>query len=88
MAKSAAQLHRRIVPGVRLGRSSDGETTMNTLLLKLYLKSQDLKNYEEGQDMVEYALVVALLSLAAISAMQGVGAAIVGQYNNISTGIG
>ena len=33
---------------------------MNNLFLKLYVKFQELKNNEEGQDMVEYALVVAL----------------------------
>ena len=45
---------------------------MNTLLLKLYTKFQELKNNEQGQDMVEYALVVALIALAATVAMQGV----------------
>jgi len=60
---------------------------MNTLLLKLYAKSQELKNNEEGQDMVEYALVVALISLAATVAMQGVATALVNQFTNISTGV-
>jgi Flp pilus assembly pilin Flp len=60
---------------------------MNTLLLKLYVKFQELKNSEAGQDMVEYALVVALLSLAAVGAMPGVGAAITTRYNNMSTSI-
>ena len=39
---------------------------MNTLL-KLYVKVQDLKNGEEGQDLVEYALLVALIALVCIS---------------------
>jgi hypothetical protein len=29
---------------------------MNSLLLKLYAKSQELKNNEEGQDMVDMPL--------------------------------
>jgi pilus assembly protein Flp/PilA len=60
---------------------------MNNLFLRLYAMSQALIDGEEGQDMVEYALVVALLSLAAVSAISGVGTAIVNKYNFISTGI-
>jgi Flp pilus assembly pilin Flp len=35
---------------------------MNTMIMKMYLKCQDLMNREEGQDLVEYALVIALIS--------------------------
>jgi pilus assembly protein Flp/PilA len=61
---------------------------MNNLFLKLYVKFQELKNNEEGQDMVEYALVVALIALAATAAMQGVGTALTNRFNNISSAIG
>jgi pilus assembly protein Flp/PilA len=61
---------------------------MNNLFLKLYVKFQELKNNEEGQDMVEYALVVALIALAATAAMQGVGTALTNRFTNISTAIG
>ena len=60
---------------------------MNNLFLKLYVKFQELKNNEEGQDMVEYALVVALIALAATAAMQGVGTALTNRFNSISTSI-
>jgi pilus assembly protein Flp/PilA len=60
---------------------------MNNVLLKLYAISQALKNNEEGQDMVEYALVVALIALAATTAISGVGTALVGLFTNVSTGI-
>jgi pilus assembly protein Flp/PilA len=63
-------------------------TQMNNLFLKLYVKFQELKNNEEGQDMVEYALVVALIALAATAAMQGVGTAITNRFNAVSTAIG
>ena len=63
-------------------------TQMNNLFLKLYVKFQELKNNEEGQDMVEYALVVALIALAATAAMQGVGTALTNRFNAISTAIG
>lgn len=61
---------------------------MNTIFLKLYLKFQELKNNEEGQDMVEYALVVALIALAAVASMQHVGTALTNRFNAISTAIG
>jgi Flp pilus assembly pilin Flp len=31
---------------------------------KIYMKLQDLKNGEQGQDLVEYALVVALITIS------------------------
>jgi Flp pilus assembly pilin Flp len=37
------------------------------MLLKLYVKFQDLMSREEGQDLVEYALVVALIALGAVA---------------------
>jgi pilus assembly protein Flp/PilA len=60
---------------------------MNNIFLRLYAMSQALKNSEEGQDMVEYALVVALISLAATSAVSGVSSGIVVWYGNVSTAI-
>jgi len=60
---------------------------MNNLFLKLYVKFQELKNNEEGQDMVEYALVVALIALAATAAMTGVGTALTNRFTSISTAI-
>jgi pilus assembly protein Flp/PilA len=63
-------------------------TQMNNLFLKLYVKFQELRNNEEGQDMVEYALVVALIALAATAAMQGVGTALTNRFNAVSTAIG
>jgi pilus assembly protein Flp/PilA len=60
---------------------------MNNLFLKLYVKFQELKNNEEGQDMVEYALVVALIALAAVTAVTGVGTAITAKFNAVSTTI-
>jgi pilus assembly protein Flp/PilA len=61
---------------------------MKTLLLRLFLKLQELRNHEEGQDMVEYALVVALIALAAVSSMQHVGTALTNRFTSISSAIG
>ena len=40
---------------------------MNNLFLAMYVKLQNLMNRDEGQDLVEYALLVCLIALAAIS---------------------
>jgi len=42
---------------------------MHDTMLKLYVKFQSLMAQDEGQDLVEYALVVALLALGAIAGM-------------------
>ena len=43
---------------------------MNTMLLKMYVKFQDLMSREEGQDLVEYALLVAAVGLGSVAAMR------------------
>ena len=58
---------------------------MNTMLLKLYVKFQDLMSREEGQDLVEYALVVALIALGATASMKGLAMAISSSFSTIST---
>ena len=40
---------------------------------------------EHGQDLVEYALVVALISLAAVAGMQSVAVALSAAYTNLGT---
>lgn len=40
-------------------------------LMMLALKIQDRLSSEEGQDLIEYALVVALIAFAAVVGMQG-----------------
>jgi pilus assembly protein Flp/PilA len=58
---------------------------MNNLLLKLYVKFQDLKNGEEGQDLVEYALVVALIAFGATAGMSALAGGINSAFDTIST---
>jgi pilus assembly protein Flp/PilA len=57
---------------------------MNTMLLKLYVKFQDLMNREEGQDLVEYALVVALIALGAVASMGKLATAISTEFSTIT----
>ncbi len=58
---------------------------MNTMLLKMYVKFQDLMNREEGQDLVEYALVLALIALGAVSTMGTLASAIKNEFTTITT---
>ena len=39
----------------------------------------------EGQDLIEYALLAALIALAAITAMQNLGTAINGKFSTVSS---
>ena len=41
----------------------------------------------EGQDLIEYALLAALIALAAITAMTNLGGAINGKFVNVSTSL-
>jgi pilus assembly protein Flp/PilA len=60
---------------------------MNTMFLKLLVKMQELVNREEGQDLVEYALLVSLIALAAVVSSKALGTGISTIFTNISTSI-
>ena len=57
---------------------------MRDTLLKLYVKFQGLRNGEEGQDLVEYALLVALIALVCITGVNNVATAVNSVFNQIS----
>jgi pilus assembly protein Flp/PilA len=59
---------------------------MSNTLLKLYAKFLGLKN-DEGQDLVEYALLVALIALVCISSVSNVASAVNTVFNNISSSL-
>ena len=61
---------------------------MNTILFKLYLKLQSLTNREEGQDLVEYALITALLSFGWIAGVKAVATALNSAFSGISSTLG
>jgi pilus assembly protein Flp/PilA len=58
---------------------------MNNMLLKLYVKFQELTNREEGQDLVEYALVVALIAFGATAGMGLLATELNTAFNTISS---
>jgi pilus assembly protein Flp/PilA len=58
---------------------------MNDLMLKMYVNLQSLMAREEGQDLVEYALVVALIAFGAVAAMKGLSTEINTAFADISS---
>jgi pilus assembly protein Flp/PilA len=58
---------------------------MKDQLLKLSVKIQMFLMREEGQDLIEYALVVALIAFAATVGMKGLATNINTAFGNIGT---
>jgi pilus assembly protein Flp/PilA len=58
-------------------------TTMNDLMIKMYLTLKSLMAREEGQDLVEYALVVALIAFGAITSMKFLSSGINTAFSDI-----
>jgi pilus assembly protein Flp/PilA len=61
---------------------------MRNFLLKRYLQIKDLVDGDEGQDLVEYALVVALIALGATAGMSNLAAGISTAFNNLGIKLG
>jgi pilus assembly protein Flp/PilA len=55
--------------------------------MNLYVKFQGLKNGEQGQDLVEYALLVALIALVCISGVRSVATAVTNVFAAISSSL-
>jgi len=60
---------------------------MHNTILKLQMKLYNLTNGDEAQDLVEYALVVCLISLACITGVNQVATAITTVFSNISNSL-
>jgi pilus assembly protein Flp/PilA len=58
---------------------------MYSVLLRLYVKFQNLMSSEEGQDLVEYALVVALIAFGAVAGMKVLASGLNNAFSTIST---
>ena len=61
---------------------------MNKLFLRLLVWFQNLVDRDEGQDLVEYALVVALVGFGATAGMKGLAAGLNLAFHGISTTLG
>jgi pilus assembly protein Flp/PilA len=60
---------------------------MNNMLIKLNMKLQDLMNNEEGQDLVEYALVISLVAVGAVAALGTLTTDIVSVFTKIDSSL-
>lgn len=60
---------------------------MNNLFLKLYLKLQNLAKSEEGQDLVEYALLCSLIALSCITSVKSVATYLNNVFSNVSNSL-
>jgi pilus assembly protein Flp/PilA len=58
---------------------------MKDILLKLYIKVQSLMSQDEGQDLVEYALIVALIALACTAGMGKLATAISDGFSTLGS---
>jgi len=61
---------------------------MAETILKVRMKVQGLMHGDEGQDLVEYALLVSLIALAAISGVKHVATAVNIVFSNVSSSLG
>jgi len=61
---------------------------MKDQLRKLSIRIQNLLKREEGQDLIEYALVVALVAFAATAGMKTLAGGINTAFSNISNTLG
>ena len=60
---------------------------MNNLFLAIYMRLQNLMHSEEGQDLVEYALLIALIALVSIASIQSLGSAVNVIFTRISSSL-
>ena len=58
---------------------------MQFQMFKLYAKMQSLIQREEGQDLIEYALVVALIAFAATAGMKVLATDINTAFDNVGS---
>lgn len=60
---------------------------MNNILATVLIRFHDLKRDEQGQDLIEYALMLSLISLSLISGISGIATAVNHVFSNISSSI-
>jgi pilus assembly protein Flp/PilA len=61
---------------------------LKSLLFKVSERFHNLMAHEEGQDLVEYALLITLVALATVGGVKHVASAVNTVFSNISTTLG
>ena len=61
---------------------------MSDLMLKLVVALQTLRAREEGQGMVEYGLILAVVAVIALTAFKTLGTNVNNMVNSLATTIG
>jgi len=60
---------------------------MKSKLARWYEQFHNLKTNEQGQDLVEYGLMLSLISLSLISGISGIAIAVTHVFSNISSSL-
>jgi pilus assembly protein Flp/PilA len=61
---------------------------MHQAFLRFYVSLRSLQSNEEGQDLVEYALLCSLIALTLISGLNSLASTINQFFTNVSTSLG
>ena len=59
--------------------------TLKLFPIRMYLAAKALRDREEGQTMVEYALILALVSVAAVTILSTLGTSVSSIFNKVNT---
>lgn len=60
---------------------------MKETLLKLYLATQDLMRQEDGQDLAEYALILALVVTGSLTVLGNLGSDITSAITKVTNSL-
>ena len=60
---------------------------MHNRLSKLYVMLQNLTNSEQGQDLVEWALLCSLISVVMIAGIHPIATAVTKAFTNVSSSL-
>jgi pilus assembly protein Flp/PilA len=69
----------------REAQSDRGNQQMNNVLLRLYIKLQEFASREDAQDLVEYALIVAVVAFGTTAGMKTLSAGLAAAFSGISS---
>jgi Flp pilus assembly pilin Flp len=61
---------------------------MNTLLMSVFMMVKSWFGEEEGQDLIEYALIIAVFVLVAVVGLSALGPLVQGMWSDIGTQLG